>query len=148
MRTKRINSRQKGKCGERLWRDELHAMGFLTAKRGVQHQGGTDSPDVVCADLPGVHCEVKFNVQGMDFDTVLLADALDQARKDAGEFVCAFPSGKEEDFVQRPYYVAWKPPRKPWRITYPCPKSGLLVTVTGADMKRALLMLASKDGGQ
>ncbi len=139
MATKRINSRAKGCRGERAWRDQLIAMGF-DARRGQQFSGGKDSPDVVCDFLSGVHCEVKC-VAGLDFGTALLADALDQARADA-TISDLGPLGT----LTRPYYVAWKPDRKPWRITYPCGKTGLLVTVFGPDMKKALLMLAGKEG--
>jgi hypothetical protein len=53
-----MNSRQKGKRGERAWRDVLLAHGFQ-ARRGRQFPGSPDSPDVVCPDLPTVHFEVK-----------------------------------------------------------------------------------------
>jgi hypothetical protein len=55
-----INSRQKGARGERQWRDELRAEGYLKAYRGQQFSGGADSPDVVCHELPFCHFEVKF----------------------------------------------------------------------------------------
>ena len=70
-------SRDKGKRGE------LEACRVLTdagwpARRGVQHQGGPDSPDIVCPDLP-FHFEVKrtekFNVY----------DAMNQATSDSGQ---------------------------------------------------------------
>lgn len=51
-------SRDKGKRGERELAELLRSYG-LTARRGVQYQGGPDSPDVVCAELPWVHFEVK-----------------------------------------------------------------------------------------
>jgi Holliday junction resolvase len=51
-------SRQKGKLGERQWRDELRAAGY-TARRGQQFAGGADSPDVICEQLACVHFEVK-----------------------------------------------------------------------------------------
>jgi hypothetical protein len=54
-----VNSREKGKRGERRWRDMLRAAGFFKAHRGVQFQGGRDSPDVQCPELPGLHFEVK-----------------------------------------------------------------------------------------
>jgi hypothetical protein len=53
-----MNSCQKGKRGERAWRDELMAQGY-NARRGQQFSGSPDSPDVVCTDLPGLHFEVK-----------------------------------------------------------------------------------------
>lgn len=49
-------SRNKGKVGEREVAQLLRDHGF-DARRGVQFQGGPDSPDVI--GLPGVHVEVK-----------------------------------------------------------------------------------------
>jgi len=72
-----MNSREKGKRGERQWRDELRAQGFQ-ARRGQQFSGSPDSPDVVCEQLRWIHFEVKavekLNVQ----------DAIDQAGRDCG----------------------------------------------------------------
>lgn len=51
-----MNSRDKGKRGEREAAAALRAIG-IHARRGVQYQGGPDSPDVVA--IPGVHIEVK-----------------------------------------------------------------------------------------
>ena len=71
-----MNSREKGKRGERQWRDELRANGY-DARRGQQFCGSPESPDVVCDGLPWIHFEVKavekLNVQ----------DAMDQARRDS-----------------------------------------------------------------
>jgi hypothetical protein len=53
-----MNSCQKGKRGERAWRDELIAHGY-DARRGQQFAGSPDSPDVICPDLPDIHFEVK-----------------------------------------------------------------------------------------
>ena len=53
-----MNSREKGKRGERQWRDELRAQGFQ-ARRGQQFSGSPDSPDVVCEQLRWIHFEVK-----------------------------------------------------------------------------------------
>lgn len=53
-----INSRQKGAQGEREFAAVLNERG-LEARRGQQFSGGSDSPDVVCLGLPGVHFEVK-----------------------------------------------------------------------------------------
>lgn len=50
-------SRQKGKHGEREVAELLRTHGFHAARRGVQYQGGPDSPDVI--GLPGFHNEVK-----------------------------------------------------------------------------------------
>ena len=72
-----VNSREKGKRGERQWRDELRANGYM-ARRGQQFAGSPESPDVVCEELNWAHMEVKcterFNVY----------DAMDQAIRDAG----------------------------------------------------------------
>ena len=72
-----MNSREKGKRGERLWRDELRACGY-SAKRGQQFSGSPDSPDVVCAELDWIHFEVKA------VERLNIEDAMEQARKDCG----------------------------------------------------------------
>jgi Holliday junction resolvase len=91
----KINSRSKGARGERMWRDELRAAGF-TARRGQQFAGGADSPDVICAELAGLHQEVKF------VETLSLEKACEQAERDGG--------GK-------PWIVAHKRSRTPWLVT-------------------------------
>lgn len=54
-----MNSRQKGKRVERLWRDQLRDAGFLKAYRGQQYCGASGDADVVCPELPDFHFEVK-----------------------------------------------------------------------------------------
>lgn len=54
---KRINSRTKGCVGEREFAELLRSLG-IDARRGQQHSGSPDSPDVV-HNLTGVHIEVK-----------------------------------------------------------------------------------------
>lgn len=49
--------REKGKRGEREVSQILRENGYEDAHRGVQYQGGPESPDVV--GMPGVHIEVK-----------------------------------------------------------------------------------------
>ena len=73
----KINSRAKGCRGEREWRDKLRAEGY-EARRGQQFAGGTDSPDVVCGDLPGLHFEVKRVEAGNPYHWI------EQATRDAG----------------------------------------------------------------
>ena len=68
-------SKEKGKRGEREVAAFLRSQGY-DARRGVQYQGGQDSPDVV--GLPGVHIEVKRTER---FD---LYGALSQSKGDAG----------------------------------------------------------------
>src|SRR4051812_44039068 len=71
-----MNSREKGKRGERQWRDELRANGY-TARRGQQFSGSPESPDVVCDDLPWIHFEVKA------VERLNIEEAMDQARRDS-----------------------------------------------------------------
>jgi hypothetical protein len=71
-----MNSREKGKRGERLWRDEMRAQGYA-ARRGQQFSGSPDSPDVVCPALPWLHFEVKC------VERLNIEEAMDQARLDA-----------------------------------------------------------------
>lgn len=95
-----MNSREKGKRGERDFRDFLRDMGF-TARRGQQFAGGADSPDVQCEELPRIHFEVKF---GEDFTigSKAVEDAWKQAVRDAGK-------GKMP-------VVAFRRNREPWRV--------------------------------
>jgi len=73
-----MNSREKGKRGERQWRDELRAQGYA-ARRGEQFSGSPDSPDVVCEELRWIHFEVKA------VERLNIEDAMDQARRDSAE---------------------------------------------------------------
>jgi Holliday junction resolvase len=70
-----MNSREKGKRGERQWRDELRAHGYA-ARRGQQFCGSPESPDVVCPALPWIHFEVKA------VERLNVEDAMEQARRD------------------------------------------------------------------
>lgn len=54
-----LNSNSKGKRGEREWRDELRAQGYLKARRGQQFCGANGDADVVCEELSQFHFEVK-----------------------------------------------------------------------------------------
>ena len=71
------NSRDKGARGEREAAAELRRVLGIEARRGVQHAGGPDSPDIVTENFP-VHIEVK---RAERFE---LYGALAQATKDAG----------------------------------------------------------------
>jgi len=88
------NPRNKGKVGEREFARFLRAYGF-EARRGVQYQGGENSPDVCCAALP-FHVEVK-RVERLN-----LRDAVAQAEGDA--------AGK-------PWLVAHRWNLGPWLVT-------------------------------
>ena len=72
-----MNSREKGKRGERQWRDELRANGYH-ARRGQQYAGNVESPDVICDELSWIHFEVK-SVERLNIE-----DAMEQARRDGG----------------------------------------------------------------
>lgn len=61
-------SREKGKRGEREVAALLEGFGWA-AKRGVQYQGGHDSPDVVHS-MEGFHIEVK-RAEGLNIGAAL-----------------------------------------------------------------------------
>jgi len=73
-------SRQKGKRGEREAAAELGQLLGCDARRGVQYQGGPDSPDVVLAGI-NVHVECKRT------EAINVYKALEQATADAGQKV-------------------------------------------------------------
>ncbi len=86
-------SRNKGKVGERELARELARVFGVAARRGVQFQGGPDSPDVV-TDIPDVHIECKRT------ERFRLYEALEQAVEDAG--------------VQKIPVVCHRRNKKPW----------------------------------
>ena len=90
-----MNSRRKGKVGEREFAALLRAEG-IDARRGQQFAGGAESPDVVSKALAWLHVEVK-RTQALN-----LADACAQAEGDCG--------GK-------PWIVAHRRNHAPWLIT-------------------------------
>jgi len=71
-----INSREKGKRGERDVVKVLRSHGYSEARRGVQYHGGPDSPDVV--GVPGYHFEVKWTKRTDMYGWIA------QAKKDCG----------------------------------------------------------------
>ncbi len=73
-------SREKGKRGEREAAAEIRRLFGVEARRGAQHHGGPDAPDVQAA-IEGVHLEVKRT------EAFRLSDALAQAVADAGDNV-------------------------------------------------------------
>ena len=93
--TRIMNSRNKGKVGEREFAACLREHGF-DARRGQQFAGGADSPDVVSDTLAWLHVEVK-RVQNLN-----LADACVQA---------------EGDCAGKPWIVAHRRNHAPWLIT-------------------------------
>lgn len=97
-----MNSRQKGKVGEREFASLLREHGF-DARRGQQFSGGADSPDVVSEALAWLHVEVK-RVQHLN-----LTDACVQAEGDCGR---GAPAGHK-----KPWIVAHRRNHAPWLIT-------------------------------
>lgn len=97
-----MNSRRKGKVGEREFASLLRENGF-DARRGQQFSGSPDSPDVVSNALAWLHVEVK-RVQNLN-----LTDACVQAERDCGR---GAPAG-----VQKPWVVAHRRNHAPWLIT-------------------------------
>ncbi len=71
-------SHNKGKRGDVEFAAILTAEGF-DARRGQQHRGGPDSPDVIVPSLPSIHFEAKRT------ERLSLYDAVAQARRDAGD---------------------------------------------------------------
>jgi hypothetical protein len=76
-----LNARQKGKRGEREFRDVLRAAGYCKARRGQQFSGEQGNPDVVCPELPDIHWEVKRCQNSTPYKW------LEQARDDAPSLV-------------------------------------------------------------
>jgi hypothetical protein len=75
----KINSRTKGKVGERQAAAELNRLfPGCEARRGVQYTGSPGSPDVV-TELPGVHLEIK------RCEKLSIYKAVEQATSDAGK---------------------------------------------------------------
>ncbi len=71
-------SRNKGATGERELAKEFQRLFGVEARRGVQHCGGPDSPDVK-VEIPGLHIESK------RAERLRLYKALEQAEQDAGQ---------------------------------------------------------------
>lgn len=69
-----MNSRDKGKRGERELASVLSGYGF-DARRGQQYSGANGDADVI--GLPGMHIECKRN------ERLNVYDAIDQSKRDA-----------------------------------------------------------------
>lgn len=91
---KKINSREKGKAGEREFAALCRKHGFENARRGQQYNG-LDGKDVV--GLDGIHIEVK-RVERLNIE-----QALQQAERD-----------KKEGEIS---IVAHRRNRESWKIT-------------------------------
>jgi len=73
-----MNSRDKGKRGEREWAKEVQTNTGRASRRGQQFKGSPDSPDVITEGLP-YHWEVKRVEAGNPYKW------MDQATADVGE---------------------------------------------------------------
>ena len=71
-----MNSKDKGKRGERELASKLRDYGFVNAKRSVQYCGANGDADIIDA-LPKIHIECKRT------ERLSLYDALAQAKSDA-----------------------------------------------------------------
>ena len=94
----KINSRQKGCRGERMFAQLLREHGY-EAERGQQHAGGKDSPDVK-TNMLGVHWEIKF------VEKLNLHNAMEQSKRDAGEGempLVGHKRSREEWLVTQPF---------------------------------------------
>ena len=112
---KRVNSRQKGKRGEREAANFLRSIGFEDARR-TQQYNGEGLGDVICEEsLPRVHIEVKYGYRDIDLGTQVLSDACRQAEADC-----------PTDCVS--WVVLWRPRNVIcWRLTFEI--EGRIVTV-------------------
>jgi len=103
-----MNSRNKGKRGEREFAALLRTHGF-DARRGQQFSGSPDSPDVVSDALAWLHVEVK-RVQNLN-----LTDACVQAERDqTGSGLNAADAAKPKKLA---WIVAHRRNHAPWLIT-------------------------------
>ena len=107
-------SRTKGASGERELAREFERLFGVEARRGQQHCGGPDSPDVK-VDIPDVHIECKRT------ERFRLYEALDQAIADAG--------------VKVPV-VAHRQNRKPW-VAVVCSRNAYRPATASACSPRA-----------
>ena len=124
---RKVNSRQKGARGEREAADYLTRLGFPCERNARIGVPGAD--DLRCPSLPHVHIEVK-RVQGMDLDTALLADAMDQAADAAdGRRAC----------------VLWRPNGKRWRMSAITPDGNIVTAYGDAGITEMLAMLNQID---
>lgn len=101
-----INSRDKGKRGERAAAEFLRELGFADARRTQQFNGKGDG-DVTCPDsLPRIHFEIKVGAQCHNY--------LGKA-----EWLAACQQAKHDCPAGRVWVVLWKPDRaQTWCLTY------------------------------
>lgn len=126
-----MNNCRKGKKGELKARHYLISLGFgdaNTTRRGQQHAGGPESPDVVCESLPNVRIEVKCD-QSVDLGTEKMGKVIAKAKEDAG--------GKA-------WAVLWKHDHRPWMLTFYAPAYMSEMTACGDHAIRSALIVLNK----
>lgn len=129
-----INSSAKGRVGERAWANKLTSWG-IEAKRGQQHKGGPNSPDVITPGL-AIHWEVKYGypITAMHPGTALLKNAMEQA---TSECVLNRP------VVWKRPVVAWKPKGSSvWLLTW---EGRGRVMLTAIATRELVLRLSDRD---
>lgn len=88
-----MNSKQKGKRGERAACQKLREHGY-EARRGQQFKGTEDSPDIECEDLSQIHFEVK------NTERINIYDFMEQAIRDAGKKLpCVMVKRNHQDWL-------------------------------------------------
>lgn len=100
-----VNSREKGKRGEREAVKYLKSLGYTQAMRTQQFSGRESTADVRLFPGCPLHIEVKFGYprSAIDLGTKGWLNAIDQARNDCG---------------MNHWVVMWKPRgAREWRIT-------------------------------
>jgi hypothetical protein len=133
-----VQSRAKGCRGEREAARYLTSIGFEASRNG---RNGYSTDDLIVPGLPNVHVEVKFGVVGMDIGTALLRKAWEQAADGAW----ASPMNQILGKIPTPV-VLWKPPRRPWRLTWMA-ECGLVTTTGDEAVKTQLLSLKGDPDG-
>lgn len=118
-----MNSNAKGKRIEREAATYLRKLGF-EARRGVQYQGGTDSPDVCCDQLANVHIEVKGD---------------ERVNLDTKDFLAAYVQAVNDSDKQQAVALLWRNKRTKWRLTFETEKPRYLVTIVGDDQIKGAL---------
>lgn len=107
-----INSKDKGRRGERQVAQILREAGFKDAKRGQQFSAANGDADVIDA-LPGVWLEVKYR------ERLNIYEAMEQAQRDA----------KGIDIP----WVVHRKNNKPWLCTMTFEEAILLYRLAGLD---------------
>lgn len=122
----KVNSRQKGKRGEREAVLLLRSIGFTEARRTQQYCGNAGASDVVLSPSSTVHVEVKFGypISKMDLGLSTFDAAVRKCQEDCGG---------------QPWIILWKPKgHRQWRASVE-EQGGTIVTRHGKrGVERAL----------